>query len=871
MTHRASILGVAMAMALGMVSLFNGPPASAAPKLPPGFTIVNYETGQAKNQLTNFAWTGQGGLLTIGKAGRVTFVPSSGNPRILTTVPDVRSVDDHGLLGIALAGDYASSGRVFLSYDKGEPKGTGYGMLEEWKASPAANPTSFTKVRAVVDGAKMTPKLTQVGTTHGINAVVVAPDDTLFWGTGDNSGNNGDPKTMRAQDIKQPYGKIFHVTAAGAAVPTNPFYDVAAPTSWSSMVYAYGLRNPFRMSLDPRSGLLQVGDVGWRKVEEISMFAAGANGGWPCYEGTERTTFSGYEQCQALYKAASAVPPIWTYPHAGDGASVVGGELYSGTSYPAKYASSYFLGDYTRGAIWTLATDAAGKLTRAPEGAGFATGVGAPVAFHSGPNGDMTYADIASGQVRRLVYGAGNRNPVAQLSASTNADTRTVSFSAASSYDLDGDKLAYAWDFGDGATATGESVRHTYGSASPVTVKLTARDQLGAAHVVTSQIYPANHSPVLTLTAPPASRLYAVGDQVNLSAKVTDVEDGNLQVRWETVLKHCPFVNSCHLHPDRDITGATYSAGFTDHGADTLMEITVSATDAKGATVEGTYQARPDLKTLTVRSPVAVNIDGSTAASAQVVAGASVQVEAPARVSYRRFLSWSDGGAAAHELTMPKRDLNLTATYVTEIDDKYAAMGGVGSPLGKPVGVEYDVAGGRGRNFVGGRVLWSSATGAHEMHGKIATKFVADGGVGAFGFPTTDEVAVLGGRASSFTKSRIYHSAAGTHFSRGKLLAKYLEAGGPDGYGLPTTDDTKIKGGYYGGFTGGRSIYYSKANGTHLVYGNIRKAYGKVGYERSCLGFPKSDEYAVAGGRRSDFAGGKIVYTAATGKTRVTC
>ena len=867
--RRASVVGAALLLAV--LSVLGAAPASAALKLPAGFSVVSYPTGQDRYNLTNFVWLGDADLLTLGKDGTVTFVPNGGKPRKLTKVPKVRAVDDHGLLGIALANDYATTGHVYLSYDKGSPKGTGYGMLEEWRASPAADPTSFTKVRAVVDGSRMSPKLAQVGTTHGINTVLVAPDDTLYWSIGDNSGNNGDPKALRAQDTKQPYGKVLHLTAAGKGVPGNPFYAAATAGSWRSMVYAYGLRNPFRISLDPRSGLLHVGDVGWRNVEEIDMLRSGANAGWPCYEGTRKTTFNGYAACKALYAAENAVPPIWTYTHSGSGASVVGGELYTGSSYPAKYRGSFFLGDYTRGTIWTLATDKNGKLTRAPEAKGFGTGTGGPVAFHSGPNGDITYADILSGQIRRLVYGAGNRKPVASITEQTDPARRTVSFSAATSYDLDGDKLTYRWSFGDGGTATGPAPRHTYADAAARKVTLTVTDQLGAKGTDSITVHPANHSPALTLTAPPATRRYAVGETVDLTAKATDVEDGALQTSWEAILVHCPFVNSCHLHPDGTTTGPGYHEKFTDHGSDTLMRITVSATDSLGSTTSRVFEARPNLRVLAVNSPVPVNIDGVTTTSAQVVAGASVQVNAPPTSSYFHFAGWSDKGAAAHALTMPARDLTLTARYVTAIDSKYVALGGAASKLGKVSGPEYSTSGGRSRTYEHGRIIWSAATGAHELHGKIRTKFVAGGGIKAFGFPTTDQVAVKGGVGNTFTKARIYYSAAtGTHFSRGKLLAKYVAAGGPARYGLPRTDDKKIRGGYYAGFTGGRSIYYSKSTGTHLVYGKIRVKYGSLRYERGCLGFPTSDEYAIPGGRRNTFKHGRIsAYT--TGKVTATC
>ena len=61
---------------------------------------------------------------------------------------------------------------------------------------------------------------------------------------------------------------------------------------------------------------------------------------------------------------------------------------------------------------------------------------------------------------------------------------------------------------------------------------------------------------------------------------------------------------------------------------------------------------------------------------------------------------------------MPDTDRTLTASYVTAIDQRYAALGGSSSFLGNPTGTEYDVAGGRGRNYSGGRLYWSEATGS---------------------------------------------------------------------------------------------------------------------------------------------------------------
>jgi glucose/arabinose dehydrogenase len=863
---------LALVLVVVLVPLWTPTPASGL-TLPPSFQLVDYPTGQAPYNLTDFEWLPDGGLLTSGKDGTVTYVPPGGDPRVLAKVPSVRALGDHGMLGFALANDYGTSGRIYVTYDKGAAESTGFGVVEEWVASPPLRPSTFVRSRTVLDGETRSPQLAQVKHTHGIDAVVVAPDDSLFVSVGDDALNNGDPQTLRAQDLDQPYGKLLHLTPAGSGVPSNPFYSPANPASWRSMVYAYGLRNPFRFSLDPRSGMPIVGDVGWLTHEEINTLPPGANGGWPCFEGMFATTFSPASVCKALSSARSARMPIWAYPHAGSGAAVVGGMHYTGSSYPAQYQGAYFFGDYTRKQLWTLRTDATGKLTRAPETNGFASYAGAPVAFHPGPNGDVTYADLLRGYVRRLVYTTGNRAPTAQFATTTNAANRTVSLSATDSYDLDGDELTFQWEFGDGTSAAGETATHTYGGTKDAfDVTLTVKDQLGAVGRSTVKVYPDNRTPTLTLDEPAPSKTYSVNDTVQLSASATDPEDGALTVEWDTALLHCPFAGSCHRHPESAETGPSYSAPFTDHGADTTMLVTARAVDSKGATITASYEARPRVRTLAINSPVAVSVNGELRASAEVVAGSEVQVSAPTSTGYWRFQSWSDAGAAVHSFTMPDADRTLAARYETAIEAKYTALGAGSSYLGTPTSLEYEVAGGRARNYTGGRLFWSTATGAHAARGAVLAKYLAGGGPAAFGFPTHDEVTPTPGQASYFAKARIYWSpATGAHFVRGPILAKYLAAGGPGKYGLPTRDVTTVTGGSYAHFAGDRSIFWSSARGAHLVRGPIRARYAAKGWQRGCLGFPSTDQLRVKGGVRNLFAGGQITYVYKSRSTTARC
>ncbi len=388
---------------------------AAGATLPSGFTLVDTPTGQAALNLTDYSWLPDGSLLTSGKDGTVTFVPAGGAPRIIGKVPGVRAKGDHGVLGFAPANDYSTTGHVYLTYDKGDPAGAGVGMVEQWTVSPASNPTTMTKLSTVLDGSTMSPTFAQTSLNHGVDQLTVAADGTLFVSVGDDSTNNGDINTLRAQDLDKPYGKILHLTPAGVGVSSNPFYQSASPRTWRSMIYAYGFRNPFRFDFDPKNGLLQLGDVGWDTTEEVDTVTPGMNGGWPCYEGADQTTFGSQPVCQSLYSAGTATPPIVTYPHNDAGASVTGGVHYTGASYPMEYRGAWFYGDYARNMIWTLTTNQAGRLVRGPETNGFGSNVGGPVAFQPGPGGDVTFGDIATGNVRRLVYASGNHAPAAAI------------------------------------------------------------------------------------------------------------------------------------------------------------------------------------------------------------------------------------------------------------------------------------------------------------------------------------------------------------------------------------------------------------------------------------------------------------------------
>lgn len=896
----------------------------AAPTLPAGFAIKDLPSGQSE-LLTDFSFAPDGSYFTTGKNGRVAWVPASGAARTLATLPVVTN-QDLGLTTIAVARDYATSKKIYTARTL-TANGQWTMRLSAWTVSGNPEPTGLTNEQTIID-------LRAYSNVHAMTGLVVANDGTLWVSIGDSADFQiVDQGALRANDINQGYGKIIHIHPDGKGVASNPFYDAAQPSSWKSRVYASGFRSPFRLSLDPTTNTPITGDVGWNTYEEINLVRAGSHYGWPCWEGNGTTP--GYRDLAGC-TGIGTTKPLWTYVHGPLGTSVTGGVVYTGSTYPAAYQGAYFFGDYASGRVYTLKYNAQGTLTRQPEANGFGAENGAPVKFATTTNGDIVYADIIGSKLKRLVYAAGNRAPTAAATTSTNPTTRTVSFDASTSSDLDNDPLTYRWDFGDGSTGSGVKVSHTYAApgTTPLTARLTVTDSLGATSTLNITVVPANNSPSLMLTTPPSGTLFKVSDPVRLSATATDAEDGPLTVNWKTTLVHCSG-GYCHNHPGSPASGPQYEQAFEDHGDNTRLEITASASDRHGVVTQQTYIAQPKLRNLGITSnvPSAITINGAARQSSQVTVGAKVSLIAPALATdgVSTFERWSDGAAREREITMPDSDTNLVATYSTPIDKRYNSDTNVRALLGAPTGLEIGDNTLRYRDYSGGRLYWTPASGVHEVHGGIRGIYLANGGHDRFGEPTTDETKTADGRGrynrfkgspATIDASALWSPETGSHmvygaihelwesmgFERsphgypksselttpngrgrynnfqnggiywtgqigaksvlGAIYAKWGEKGWEGGFlGFPLTNETTTPDGRgrYNHFEGG-SVYWTPQTGAHEVHGSIRARWQALGWERSYLGYPTSDEFSIPGGKRTNFERGYITWNASNGQ-----
>lgn len=314
--------------------------ALPAPVLVPASfpNLEDYEWGPVVNGLSRpvalaHAGDGSGRLFVVEQKGLIRIVHN----RELLTDPflEIRDRigsggDEQGLLGLAFHPRYAENGFFYLNYNDHN----GDTVIARFRVSDdpnRADPASEMRLLHVL----------QPYPNHNGGVLTFGPDGYLYAGLGD-GGSAGDPQG-NAQSLDTLLGKILRLDVDGGdpyAIPINNFHDE---------IWAFGLRNPWRMSFDRLTGELYIGDVGQNKWEEIDFLPAGrpsgANFGWDYREGTH--PFEGSPPA-----GLELVDPIAEYGHDA-GISVTGGVVYRGKNLPA-WQGVYIYGDYGSGLVWGL-------------------------------------------------------------------------------------------------------------------------------------------------------------------------------------------------------------------------------------------------------------------------------------------------------------------------------------------------------------------------------------------------------------------------------------------------------------------------------------------------------------------------------------
>jgi glucose/arabinose dehydrogenase len=254
-----------------------------------------------------------------------------------------------GLMSMAFAPDYDKTGRFYVSFTDRSGNLRVVEFTRSAHSQLLADPKSARNVLLIPESS---PK------DHG-GQIVFGPDGHLYIGTGDGSPAN-DPLNT-AQDLGSLLGKILRIDPAqhGSHPYTVPADNPFVGRRGRDEIYAYGLRNPYRFSFDRATGGLTIGDVGQDRFEEIDIVppgsAAGANFGWPAYEG--------FGKLKGGVPKRATVLPVLAYPH-GPGCAVIGGYVVRDPRLASlntrQLVGRYLFGDYCTGKLSSLLRPDAG-------------------------------------------------------------------------------------------------------------------------------------------------------------------------------------------------------------------------------------------------------------------------------------------------------------------------------------------------------------------------------------------------------------------------------------------------------------------------------------------------------------------------------
>ncbi|MCX5600342.1 PQQ-dependent sugar dehydrogenase [Streptomyces phaeochromogenes] len=616
--------------------------APAAPVAAEDFQQVTLAKGEPEvGEPMSLAVLPDRSVLHTSRDGELRITDSAGNTKLAGKLA-VYSHDEEGLQGVGIDPGFADNRFIYLYY--APPLDTPAGDAPE--TGTAADFAPFDGVNRLsrfvlnADGTldnASEKKILDVPATRGICCHVGGDIDfdaagNLYLSTGDDSNpfqSDGyapiDERANRnpvfdaqrtsgnTNDLR---GKILRIKVNADGSYAVPDGNLFAPGTDKTKpeIYAMGFRNPFRFSVDKKTGILYVGDYGpdagaadpargpAGQVEFARVTEPG-NFGWPYCTGNNDayvdydfgTGASGASfDCSAPKNTSpnntglTDLPPAQTawipydggsVPEFGSGSeSPMGGPVYdydasldSPVKFPEAYDGDFFAGEFGRRWIKRIASDDSGTVQSINDVPWTGTQV-MDMAF--GPDGALYVLDYGlawfggdeNSALYRIENATDGHSPVAQAAADrTSGQAKLkVKFSSAGTTDADGDALTYSWDFGDGGKSTAANPTYTYKRNGTYTATLTAKDATGRTGSASVRIVVGNTAPKVTLQLPEDGQLFSFGDAVPFKVKVTDPEDGRsidcAKVKVSFVLGH-----DSHGHP---LTTANGCSGTIQTSAD---------------------------------------------------------------------------------------------------------------------------------------------------------------------------------------------------------------------------------------------------------------------------------------------------------------
>jgi hypothetical protein len=259
-----------------------------------------------------------------------------------------------GFLGFAFDPLWPLQPYVYARYVREAPEGPApfRNVVSRFRVDPVT-------LIAVPESEAVLIETAQPGSGHGGGAIAFEGSDNLFISLGDAN------EREQAQDTGSLLGSVLRINVRGTGLPLdcaegvgtippgNPLLDGAGGAC--DEIWAYGFRNPWRLSYDPSASALWVADVGQSAWEEVNVVnAGGGNYGWPIMEGPECSE-SDCDQTGLIH-------PRYAYTHS-DGLSITGGFVYT---RPGPLQGRYVFGDWHHGHVWALRASGADLIATLP-------------------------------------------------------------------------------------------------------------------------------------------------------------------------------------------------------------------------------------------------------------------------------------------------------------------------------------------------------------------------------------------------------------------------------------------------------------------------------------------------------------------------
>lgn len=581
-----------------------------------------------------------GSVLHSERQGTLYHTSSGGQTNVAAEIP-VYTHDEEGLQSIAIDPNFAQNRWVYVYY--GPPLNTPSGDAPESAEDPAVfdewqGYNQLSRFKFVDGKLDLTSeqKIMRVDATRGMcchvgGDIAFGPQGSLYLSTGDDSNpfqSSGytpiDERTTRnpafdaqrtSANTNDLRGKVLRINVASDGsytVPEGNMFSGDSSDKTRGEIYAMGFRNPYRISVDPKTGALYVGNYGPDAgssdpqrgpagIVEFDRITEPGFYGWPYCVGKNKayhdydfaTGESGPEfDCANPVNNSPnndgltdlpAAKPAWlpydgnSVPQLGSGSeSPMGGPVYrfdqsstSKTKLPSYYNGKFFAYEWGRGWIKSMTIGENGQPAKIDP---FfpSMSLTRPMDVEFGPNGSLYVLDYGSGYfggaedsaVYRIDYVKGDRAPNAKASATPTSGQAPleVNFSSKGSGDPDtGSSITYAWDFdGDGATdSTEPNPTHTYSANGEHEAKLTVTDESGKTGTASVRVVVGNTAPEVRITTPADGHVFGFGDSIPYKVKVTDADGTQVdcsKVHVEYILGHSTG-SGFHGHPLTEANG----------------------------------------------------------------------------------------------------------------------------------------------------------------------------------------------------------------------------------------------------------------------------------------------------------------------------